>query len=58
MVVRAFDHDLDEENRPCWLEVDAVVGWDDGRGWYGDYERRTIEWIPKPYAASQLRHGD
>ena len=48
MVVRAVDHDLDEENRPCWLEVDAVVGWDDERGWYGDYEQRTMEWLPKP----------
>jgi hypothetical protein len=31
-LVRAVDHDLDDENRPCWLEADAEVGWDDERG--------------------------
>jgi hypothetical protein len=42
-VVRAVDHDLDEHERPCWLEVDAEVGWDHERGWYGDYEQHRME---------------
>lgn len=45
MVVRAVDDDLDERDQPCWLEVDAEVGWDDERGWYGAYEQRQMERI-------------
>lgn len=47
-VLRAVDDDLDGDGRPCWLEVDAHVGWDEERGWYGSYEQRKMEWVPKP----------
>ncbi len=47
VVLRAVDEDLDQDERPCWLEVDATVGWDDERGWYGDYEQRNMEWVRK-----------
>jgi hypothetical protein len=57
VVVRAVDHDLDEEERPCWLEVDAEVGWDDVRGWYGVYDQSRMESVPKPLAGSPSRQA-
>jgi hypothetical protein len=42
------DYDMDDEDRLCWREVDAEVGWDGQRSWYGDYEQHKMEWIPKP----------
>ena len=47
LVVRAVDHDPDDEDRPCWLEVDATVGRDGERGWYATYEQEAMTWVPK-----------
>jgi hypothetical protein len=48
LLVRVWDHDLDEQEQPCTIEADAVLSFDERRGeWRANYDPTAMEWIPR-----------